>query len=214
MPGDSNPDAPKGNLFYRQARPTVSAWHSKLFTDKLGRGPGSRTQSRLVSDACRVSSAVACRPPRPLHEPFCLGAGAVIRTLCSGFGDRLLSQEHPGIWQRAEGSNPTGSSPVHRFRNGSATIHRRPLFRANLVLEERIELSRPNGHRFLRPARLPITPLQRNQESWSANPDSNRIRAGLQSAASTTSAFGANVRYSAHNGIPLCASKNGCGRRI
>lgn len=44
-----------------------------------------------LADACRVSSAVACRPPRPLY-----GAGAVIRTLCASFGGWLLSQEHPG----------------------------------------------------------------------------------------------------------------------
>src|SRR5258707_10629427 len=38
---------------------------------------------------------------------------------------------------------------------------------------------------------MPIPPLQQTEHIWSTDPDSNRIRAGLQSAASTASAFGA-----------------------
>ena len=113
------------------------------------------------------------------------GAGAVIRTLCASFGDWLLSQEHPGLWQRAEESNPTGSSPVHRFRDGSATIHRRPL-NFQIWCWRRDSNSHARRHWFLRPARIHFA-----TRAWSTDPDSNRIRAGLQSAASTASAFSA-----------------------
>ena len=150
-------------------------------TQNLAEGLGVEP-SRAISDACRVSSAVASRPPRPLKS----GAGAVIRTLCASFGGWLLSQEHPGLWQRAEGSNPTGSSPVHRFRDGSATIHRHPLHVK--YFGARGETCTLNSRRnwFLRPARIHSA-----TRAWSTDPDSNRIRAGLQSAASTASAFSA-----------------------
>ena len=57
---------------------------------------------------------------------------------------------------------------------------------SNLVLEERFELSRPK-------ALIPETSVSSSYTTpaWSTDPDSNRIRAGLQSAASTASAFSA-----------------------
>ena len=141
--------------------------------------------SRAISGACRVSNAVASRPPRPLKS----GAGAVIRTLCASFGGWLLSQEHPGL---AEGG---GIEPHWLFT--SPPLSRRlgdhspaPSVLLNLVLEERFELSRPG-------APVSETGVHTNSTTpaWSTDPDSNRIRAGLQSAASTASASGAQKNY-------------------
>jgi hypothetical protein len=91
VPGDSNPDSPKGNTVLQAG----AASRIRLAPKKLAEGLGVEP-SRAISDACRVSSAVASRPPRPLKS----GAGAVIRTLCASFGGWLLSQEHPGILGR------------------------------------------------------------------------------------------------------------------
>jgi hypothetical protein len=108
-------------------------------TRKLAEGLGVEP-SGAAAGACRVSSAVAYRPPRPLWQEARDSNSAVAGLESAALPIEPASHE---IWQRMEESNPTGSSPVHRFQNGSAAIHRHPLYFKMLVLEERLELSRP-----------------------------------------------------------------------
>jgi hypothetical protein len=127
VPGDSNPDSPRGNTVLQTGAANRirlapknhlnRTHHYRGALSNLAEGLGVEP-SRAISDACRVSSAVASRPPRPLKS----GAGAVIRTLCASFGGWLLSQEHPGILGRGRRNR----TPLARRQSTAFETARRP----------------------------------------------------------------------------------------
>src|SRR6185295_19475435 len=96
-------------------------------------------------------SAVASRPPRPLWREA-RDSNSVI----AGLESAALPVEPASRKILAEGGGIElhGFSPVHRFRGGSATVHRHPLCIQILVPEERLALSLPNGNWVLTPARI------------------------------------------------------------
>ena len=194
VPGDSNPDSPKGNTVLQAGAANRIRLAPKNHLNRAHRCRGALSNlaeglgvepSRAISDACRVSNAVASRPPRPLKS----GAGAVIRTLCASFGGWLLSQEHPGILGRGRRNR----TPLARRQSTAFETARRPFTGAlcmqNFWCPRRDLHSHSRRNWFLRPARIHSA-----TRAWSTDPDSNRIRAGLQSAASTASAFSAQNR--------------------
>ena len=117
---------------------------------KLAEGLGVEP-SGAIYDACRGSSAVASRPPRPLWREA-RDSNSVI----AGLESAALPVEPASRRILAEGGGiePHGFSPVHRFRGGSATIHRCPLCIQIWCPRRDLHSHSRNGNWFLRPARL------------------------------------------------------------
>ena len=101
--------------------------------------------SCAVPGACRVSSAVAYRPPRPLWQEARDSNSAIAGLESAALPVEPASRES---WQRVEGSNPAGSSPAHRFRDGSATVHRHPLYVEDIGAGGEIRTLTPEGTGF------------------------------------------------------------------
>jgi hypothetical protein len=168
--------------------------------------------SRAISDACRVSSAVASRPPRPLKS----GAGAVIRTLCASFGGWLLSQEHPGILGRGRRNR----TPLARRQSTAFETARRPFTGAlcmqNFWCPRRDLHSHSRRNWFLRPARIHSATRALEHRSG-LEPDKSGFairrldRFGIQCSKTTKLGWGGRTRTFERSGQsrvqwPLCYS--------
>ena len=112
--------------------------------------------------------------------------------LCnSGFGVRCSSSracfpKNPGRGRRNRTPRILTRPPLSRRLGDHSPA---PSVYSNLVPEERLALSLPERELVSEASAFAISP----PGHWSTDPDSNRIRAGLQSAASTASAFSAHT---------------------
>ena len=113
--------------------------------------------------------------------------------LCnSGFGVRCSSSracfpKNPGRGRRNRTPRILTRPPLSRRLGDHSPA---PSVYSNLVPEERLALSLPERELVSEASAFAISP----PGHWSTDPDSNRIRAGLQSAASIASAFSAYTK--------------------
>ena len=121
---------------------------------------------------------------------FRTGTRATIRTPGDGFGSHLLSQEHPSInLAESEGIEPSRFITVALFSR-QFPDHSRPLS----VIKE---LGRPGEIRTLtHEALVPKTSVYTVPPPayWSTDRDSNSVRVGFETTASTASAFSAELK--------------------